>query len=272
LQSGYWEELAAPDFAGLDVETSIAVLPVGAVEQHGPHLPLGTDALINAGIVAATLPRLSADACVLVLPPLALGASAEHEDVPGTLSIAAERLLPVWIDAGRSVARAGLRKLVILNTHGGQRALVDLAAMRLRVDEELFVVRCNYFAFGAPDGLFDAAEWSQGLHGGEVETSLMLHLHPELVRTEKLQDFAGLTARLAGENRWLGAEKPIGFGWKARDLHPSGVVGNAARADAARGAAYLEHIADGFATLLAEVAAAPLSLLAAPGEAPPPRG
>jgi creatinine amidohydrolase len=261
LTSGDWQNLTTRDFGSVDVERTIAVLPVAAVEQHGPHLPLATDALINEGIIRATLERLPKSVTVLVLPAFSIGASLEHADFPGTLSIDAETLLRVWLDIGASVARAGMRKLVIFNTHGGQKALVDLAAPRLRVAHDLFVVRANYFSLGAPDGLFSADEWVDGIHGGEVETSLMLHLAPNLVRREALENFAGLSAELARENELLGAEKPIGFGWKAQDLNPAGVCGNAAAADAERGARYLEHLAQRFAALLAEVAAMPLGVI-----------
>ena len=259
--SGYWQNLTTRDFAGLDPERTVAVLPVAAVEQHGPHLPLATDALINEGIITATLERLPRSATVLVLPALAVGTSLEHADFPGTLNIDAERLLAVWLDIGASVARAGVRKLVIFNTHGGQKTLVDLAALRLRVAHDLFVARANYFSFGAPEGLFSAEEWLHGIHGGEVETSLMLHLAPDLVRREALENFIGLGAKLANENELLGAEKPVGFAWKAQDLNPAGVCGNAAAADAKRGALYLEHLAKRFAVLLAEVGGVPLGVI-----------
>jgi creatinine amidohydrolase len=262
LNSGFWQDLTTRDFVGLDVDRTVVVLPVAAIEQHGPHLPVATDATINAGIVVATLARLPNTSAVLVLPALDVGSSVEHADFPGTLSIGAENLLHVWLDIGASVARTGLRKLVILNSHGGQRSLVDLAALRLRVDHGMFVIRANYFSFGAPDGLFDPREWAHGIHGGEVETSLLLHLSPDSVRRDALDNFVGLSEQLAVENRFLGAEKPIGFGWKSQDLNPAGVCGNAAAADARRGAAYLAHIAQSFATLLAEVAEAPLGILA----------
>jgi creatinine amidohydrolase len=261
LTSGYWQNLTTCDFGSVDAERTIAVLPVAAIEQHGPHLPLETDALINDGIIKATLGRVPRSPAVLVLPAQNVGMSSEHADFPGTLSVEAETLVRVWLDIGASVARAGVRKLVIFNTHGGQRALVDLAALKLRVAHDLFVVRASYFCFGAPDGLFSTDEWAHGLHGGEVETSLMLHLAPDRVRREALENFAGLSAELARENELLGAEKPIGFGWKAQDLNPAGVCGNAAAADAERGARYLEHLAQRFAALLAEVAAMPLGVI-----------
>jgi creatinine amidohydrolase len=270
VRSGQWQDLTSADFAALDSERTIALLPVAAVEQHGPHLPLATDSLINAGLVAAARERLGERATVLTLPALGVGHSPEHADFPGTLSVGLETLLALWRDIAVGVAHAGLRKLVILNTHGGQSALVHLAAVRLRAELGLFVVRANYFAFGAPPGLFDEQELRHGLHGGEAETALMLHLHPELVRRELARDFGGLPARLAEHNRLLGVEKPVGIGWLSRDLGPEGVSGNAARADAARGKAYLDHLAACLADLLAEVAATPLAMLV-PNDAAPRR-
>ncbi len=261
MRTGYWQDCTTTDFRQLDSERTVALLPVAAVEQHGPHLPLATDALINEGLVRALLERAPAHPALLVLPPLMIGASPEHASFPGTLAIDAATLLAAWVDVGRSVARAGVRKLVILNTHGGQKALVDLAAVRLRAEQNMLVVRATYFGLGAPSGLFDAAELVHDIHGGEVETSLMLHLAPAAVRREALEDFRGLPHDLAARNSVLGAEKPLGFGWLAEDLNPAGVVGNAARADAERGARHLAFLADRLATLVAEVAATPLSVL-----------
>jgi creatinine amidohydrolase len=261
VQSGYWQDRTTADFRHLDPETTVALLPVAAVEQHGPHLPLSTDALINDGLVRAALPKVPANVALLVLPALTVGLSPEHTSFPGTLTIADSTLGDVWTDIGRSVARAGVRKLAILNTHGGQKALVDLVAMRLRAELGMLVARATYFAFGAPPGLFDAAESAHDIHGGEVETSLLLHLAPNLVRRDALADFKGLPHELAARNRVLGAEKPVGIGWRAEDLHPLGACGNATRADAAKGAKHLAHLAERLATLVADLAATPLSVL-----------
>jgi creatinine amidohydrolase len=261
VQSGYWQDCTTADFRFVDPEATVAVLPVAAVEQHGPHLPLSTDAVINDGIVRATLERLPAKAAVLVLPPLTVGNSPEHASFAGTLGVSAATLADVWTDVGRSVARAGVRKLVIFNTHGGQKSLVDLTAVRLRAELGMLVVRATYFAFGTLPNLFDPAEAAHDIHGGEVETSLMLHLAPQLVRMDKAEDFRGLPQRLASGNELLGAEKPVGIGWLSEDLHPKGVCGNAARADATRGSQHLAYLAGRFAALLVEVAATPLTVL-----------
>lgn len=261
LESGYWSELATTDFARIDTERTVALLPVSSTEQHGPHLPLATDALIADGVVRAALPRLPEGICVRVLPALPVGDSLEHSAYPGTLSASAEALLAVWLDVGRGVARAGVRKLAIFNTHGGQRAHVDLAAVRLRAECGLLVARVNGSALGTPPGLFDADELAHGLHGGELETSLMLHLRPDLVRCDALADFDSLGRSLARQGGALGVERPVGIGWMSQDLNPAGVCGNAARADAARGALALEFMAGRLAAILAAIAAMPLSVL-----------
>lgn len=253
--------MTSPELAELDPESTIALLPLAAVEQHGPHLPLGTDALIGQGIIRA-LPDGGADRPrLLILPLLSVGDSLEHRAFPGTLSIEAEPLIAAWLGIGRSVARAGLRKLVLFNSHGGQAPLLDIVALRLRVELQMLVVRCSYFALGTPDGLFAQDELAHGFHGGEVETSLMLHLHPALVRRDALQCFEGLPAQMARRSKVLGVESPVGIGWMSQDLHAAGVCGRAARADAERGAKLVRHLAGQLATLVEELAATPLDTL-----------
>jgi len=254
LPSGYWQDLAATDFARVDPRRTIAVLPVSATEQHGPHLPLCTDSAINEGILRAALARLPKQASVLVLPALTIGDSLEHTAFPGTLSVDMDALLGFWLSVGRSVARAGVRKLLVFNSHGGQKAHVDQAALRLRVECGMLVVRAHSFGLGMPPGLFDADELAHGIHGGAVETSLMLHLRPELVRREALADFGSLGRRLAERGGLLGAEKPVGIGWMTQDLNPAGACGNAAAASAEKGAALLEYAAGRLVALLDEVA------------------
>jgi len=250
-----WQTLTTTDFAGLDPATTVALLPVAAIEQHGPHLPLGTDLIINRGILKKAAERLASATRVLVLPEQMIGDSLEHSAFPGTLTIPTAQLLTQWSAIGRCVAKAGLRKLVIFNSHGGQIGLVDQVALQLRVKFRMFVVRANYFRFGLPDGLFDRDEAANGLHGGEVETALMLYLRPDLVRREALRDFA-TSAPMPGA--MLGPEKPVGYAWMSQDLNPAGAFGNAARADAVRGERLLDYLGARLAKLLDETAAMPL--------------
>ena len=259
--SRYWHELKSSDFPLQHAQAAVALLPVAAVEQHGAHLPLGTDALINAGVVAQAMHRHQGPAPLLVLPALDIGDSLEHSEYPGTLSVAAETLLAGWLDVARSVRRAGVLRLLVFNSHGGQNALVDLLALRLRVELRMLVARADWFAFGAPTGLFDSDELAHGLHGGETETSLMLCLHPELVDMESAENVRGLGHRWSEAGRMLGVEQPVGIGWMSQDLHPSGVCGNAAAADAVRGQALLEHLAACLARVAGELAETPLEVL-----------
>lgn len=261
LKSGYWEDLATSDLGSLDPEAVIALLPVGATEQHGPHLPLSTDSVINRGIVERALARVPEDLILLVLPALPVGDSAEHGDFPGTLSLPAELLIGLWTGIGASVARAGLRKLVIFNSHGGQTQIVDIVALRLRMDHDMLVARANYFHFGTPDGLFPEDELEHGLHGGAVETSLMLHLHPDLVRQHALANFEPASVEMKQAFAMLRPEGPGAFAWASQDLHPSGASGDATAADADKGARLLDHAAERLVTLLNDLRRAPLSLL-----------
>jgi creatinine amidohydrolase len=259
IATGYWQDFTSAELAGLEPEHTVALLPVSAIEQHGPHLPLATDALIGDGLVRLAMARVKQG--VLVLPAMPIGHSLEHVDFAGTLTISAESLLATWLDLGRSVARTGLRKLVLLNTHGGNTPLVQLAALRMRQELGMLVVRANYFSFGSPPGLFAEEELRHGIHGGEMETSLMLHLKPELVRRDALANFRALTHEMGERGGMLGPEKPIGFGWMSQDLNEHGVCGNAARADAQRGEVLLSYLADKLATLLTECQATALTTI-----------
>ncbi|MFO1154062.1 MAG: creatininase family protein [Rhodospirillales bacterium] len=250
----WWEHLTTDEAAGLDPATTVVILPVAAIEQHGPHLPLGTDRIICDAILDAGLARLPPlVGPVLRLPTQGIGCSTEHASYPGTLTLSAEAAVSLWTDIGRHVAAAGLRKLILFNAHGGQVALVDIVAQRLRREARLLVVRASYFHLPLPDGLLDEAEARFGWHGGTLETSLMLHIAPELVRREHVRRFASAAASIADRHRVLAVEGAAGMGWLAEDLNPAGVTGDAAAATAELGEVLLAHYAGQLATLIGEV-------------------
>jgi creatinine amidohydrolase len=256
--TAFWQEMCTTDFARVDADRTIALLPVAAIEQHGPHLPLSTDAVINDGIVRLALQRLPPDSSVLVLPAQNIGDSLEHTAFKGTLSVDLQALLGAWLSIGHSVARAGVRKLVIFNSHGGQRAHVDQVALRLRVECSMLVVRAHSFLMGVPPGLFDDDELAHGLHGGAVETSLMLHLRPDLVRHDALTDFPSAARTRFGPGGALGFEGAAGsLGWMMQDVNPDGACGNAAAASAEKGERLLDHLAARLVALLGEMARHP---------------
>jgi len=265
LPSRYWSELTTRDFAGLDTASTVAVLPLGATEQHGPHLPLGVDTLLADGIVRATLPLLGATLPVLFLPTQPVGLSPEHARYPGTLTLSAETLMRLWKEIGAGVARAGVKKLLLFNAHGGHIGAMDVVARELRESHDLLVYSVNWFHLpmvGVPPiDRFD-------VHAGESETAMMLALHPALVRREAALDFESSAQRRNVAFPALGNGRGAKFGWAMQDLNPAGAAGNAAAATAEQGAAYVAEAARQLALVLDELSRLPLSTLASD----PPRG
>jgi creatinine amidohydrolase len=252
-----WWDLSTRDFAAMDCSSAVALLPVAAVEQHGPHLPVRVDAAINAGILEAMRHILPGDLNLLVLPPQNIGKSDEHIAFPGTLSIAYETLCRYWFDLAESVHRAGCRRLILFNSHGGQPQLIDILCRELRVRLGMLAVNCSWYDLIDMTDLFDPGELRHGIHGGAVETSIMLHLHPGLVNMGEARNFPSNAAIIERENRVLRAEGAVGFGWQTQDLNPQGVCGNAGKADAGVGAVLVERAARSLATLIGEVSRFP---------------
>ena len=248
-----WVEMTWEDFSGADATRWIAVLPVAAVEQHGPHLPLGVDACIAAAYLSRAREVLPAELAVSFLPMLSIGTSDEHRAFPGTLTLSAHTVIRMLTEIGESVHRAGLRKLVIANSHGGNVSAVDLVTRDLRVRLNMVVVACSWFGFGYPDGLFSKEEQVHGIHAGAIETSIMLAAHPGLVRTARAQTFASAGIELEREFRHLGIDRPARLGWMSQDLHASGAMGDARAATADKGKAAIEFGAHAFVELLGEV-------------------
>jgi len=271
IRHRFWADYTSQDFAALDRGSLVAVLPVGAIEQHGPHLPLSVDRDILDGIIAAALPLIHDDCPALFLPTCAVGKSNEHTRYPGTLTLSAATLMAMWSDIADCVAAAGVRRLVLLNSHGGQIAPMDIVVRDLRIRHGMIAVAASWFAMGQPAGLLTEDEARHGVHAGDMETSMMLALRPDLVEMTRARDFRPLNARLAAENRHLGLSPAGRLGWQAQDLHPAGAMGNAAAATPTKGHAFVDHAARELVTLLQEVAALPLSILdnpADPGAAP----
>jgi len=244
-----WLSLTTEEFTA----RRIAVLPLAAVEQHGPHLPVGVDTLIAEAYLKRVRALLPAGSPALFLPVQAVGASDEHRAFAGTLTLTPETALRAFIEIGESVARAGTRKLVIVTSHGGNAALIDLAARQLRVRQNMLAVHCSWGRFGYPAGLFTEAEQTHGIHGGDIETSIMLAAYPDLVRRDRIANFRPATVAMERDLTWLRADVPVGFGWMTQDLHPSGAVGDASLATPEKGEAALDHGARAFLALLKDV-------------------
>ena len=268
----FWSYLTTTDFGLLDAARTVAVLPVAATEQHGPHLPLSVDTDLVTGIVAAALPQLAVDLPVLVLPTMAVGFSPEHARFAGTLTLKSETVIRLWTEIGESVAASGVKKLVLFNAHGGQVSVMDLVARDLRARLGLLVYSVSWFNLPMADAqgrdvnaLFSAAEHRFGIHAGDIETSMMRALRPDLVRMEHAQDFHSTAQDRAAAFPILGNGRSAKLGWQMQDYNLAGAVGDAAAATADKGRAVIDAAGHQLARLLQEVSLLPLSTVQEPG-------
>jgi creatinine amidohydrolase len=248
-----WTDIRWPDIARAEPARWIAVLPLAATEQHGPHLPLGTDVMI-AKAYLARLRELLPDALPAIFLPLQeIGISTEHIDYPGTLTLSAEVAIKTWMMLGESVARAGIKKLLMVTSHGGNNAAMSLVAQDLRARHRMLVVTTAWSRFGAPEGLFSAEEARHGIHGGAIETSIMLAHHPDKVRKDAIANFLPASVAMEKNYRWLSTQRPAPFAWQAQDLHASGAAGDATLASTEKGLRLVDHGARAFCELLSEI-------------------
>ena len=248
-----WTDIHWPDVSGDAPARWIAVLPLAATEQHGPHLPVGTDVMIAQAYLARVRELLPDKIPATFLPLQPVGISTKHIDYPGTLTLPTEVALKTWMALGESVARAGIKKLVMVTSHGGNSAAMTLVAQDLRARHGLLAVTTAWSRLSAAEGLFAAEELRHGIHGGAVETSIMLARYKQHVRADKIANFRPTSIAMEKDYRWLSAHRPAPFAWQAQDLHSSGAAGDATMASAEKGEMLLDHSAHAFCELLADV-------------------
>lgn len=261
-----WANMSSSQFASLDPARAVAVLPLGATEQHGPHLPLSVDTVLVEGVLNAALSHLAEQDPVWVLPTQSLGLSTEHTAFPGTLSLSPQTVIQLWCDIGASVARAGFKKLLLFNAHGGNVGLMDVVARELRGQHGLLVYSSSWYNLpldAAAMQPFSADELRFGVHAGDMETSMMLALAPETVKMTLAQNFDSTSRWRAAQYAVLGDGKSAKLGWHMQDYNPRGAAGNAAAANAAKGHALVTSAGEQLARLLQELMALPLSTLGA---------
>jgi creatinine amidohydrolase len=258
----WWQSFTTAEVANLASRDPVAILPLAAIEQHGPHLPLSTDLDIGLGVLAAAFQLLPDECPAWVLPPQALGASREHTRFPGTISLEPELLIAAIEAAGDALARDGVRRLVLSNSHGGNRHALDEAGLRLREEHQMLVVEASWFHFPRPTGVdLPEAEWRHGFHAGAVETAMMMHLRPELVHDDKIPQGRSLGEELESTLLRLRPEGVASFAWLAGDLNADGVVGDARRADPAMGARFVSYYGAVLAEVIGDALAFPLDRL-----------
>ena len=268
LPSKFWADLTSRHFSQLAassvIDQTVAVLPVAAIEQHGPHLPVSVDTTLVNGVINAALPHLPADLPVLFMPTQQVGKSNEHIRYPGTLTLSAQTLISVWMELGACVARAGIKKLVLFNSHGGQLGVMDIVARDLRAAHDLIVFSSNWFNLPLGDevmGMFTPTEHRFGIHAGDMETSMMLALKEKYVDMTHAQHFQTQAEERAKKLPLLGNGSAAKLGWQMQDYNPYGAAGNATLATADKGHAVINAAGLQLAQLLQEISSLPMSTL-----------
>lgn len=236
------------------IDEPIAVLPLGAHEQHGPHLPFDTDTVIAAGVAERLAAALPAGLDVRFLPVEPIGYSIEHMDVEGTKTLAYQDAVERWLGMARKLRESGIRKLVLLNAHGGNSPLLTIVATEARIRFNMLVVATSWTRFGVPEGFMAPSDKAIDIHAGDIETSVMLALKPDRVDMAMARNFGSRQRDFERRFAHLRAYGPHAFGWKMRDLNTEGAAGNAAAATAEKGELLLEHAVAGLAALLRDVA------------------
>ncbi|MDB5535170.1 MAG: Creatinine amidohydrolase, partial [Devosia sp.] len=254
----WWTDFSASEFEGLDPNKTIAIMPIAAVEQHGPHLPVGTDTIINQSMLDLLVTKIPDTMDVRILPVQAVGKSNEHIWAKGTISHKAGNLIDAWTKIGLEVARAGIKKIVFINSHGGNEEIMGIVARELRVQAGMLAVKSGWRF--TPPGVLSDLERRHGIHGGDAETSLILHFRADLVDMSKAQNFVSIAARDEAEFKYLRPTGAFGhvYAWIASDINPGGAVGDATLATAEKGRIIAEANAEGMLEVLAEVERMPL--------------
>ncbi|MFZ9297644.1 MAG: creatininase family protein [Hylemonella sp.] len=264
--SRFWSDYGTEDFARLDLARAIAVLPLGATEQHGPHLPLSVDVDLVDGVIQAAVSQLPQDLPVLILPTQQVGFSPEHQAFAGTLSLSAETVMRIWTELGESVASSGIRKLVLFNAHGGHTGLMEAVGRDLRARLGMLVYSASWFNLPLEEAgqTISADEERFGVHAGQMETAMMLALKPGRVLMEKALNFSSSTQQRARDFPILGNGKSAKLAWQMQDYNPAGAAGNAAAATKEQGQVLLAAAASGLGKLLIEIDRLPADVLRQP--------
>ncbi len=249
----FWREMPTTEFDG-DTSEWIAVLPIAAIEQHGPHLPVGVDALIAEGMVERCAAALPPDSPVTFLPLQEICKSNEHLGFAGTLTLDWDTTIHGWLEIGESVARAGVRKFVLVTSHGGNVPPMEIVARELRVRHGMLVVTTSWGRLGKWQEIYDYGPVFTDIHGGNSETSVMLALRPDLVDMSKAKDFASTQSDLKARRHRIGYHgSDANIAWMSEDLNPEGVVGDASAASAEKGERDAASMVAGFCELMKEV-------------------
>ncbi len=235
-----------------ELDQAVVILPIAAIEQHGPHLPLAVDAVINQAVLAKALSLLPLNQSLFHVPMISVGMSLEHCHFMGTLTLSDQQMIENCVQTATCLKASGIRKIVMFNSHGGNSPIMDLVAIRLRMKEEMAVVKTSWTRLVDLKQYFSEDEVKFGIHGGAAETSLMMHIAPEMVRMDQLGNFASSGERMQKNKCQIAPTGPASFAWASEDLNSQGVVGNALQATAETGRQILDAAGRALALMLQE--------------------
>ncbi len=252
-----FSRLSWPEMNQAIGQEKVVILPTASTEQHGPHLPLDVDTFLCES-VCLEVGRRAAER-VLVLPPICYGLNLHHIDFPGTIHIEPETFIAFCLDITKSVAYRGFRKILIVNGHGSNAPLVELAARRVIVETDASCTFCNWWQLLQVDPAFQS-KWRESVfpggcaHAGELETSMLLHLAPESVRTDKIKSEIAKTNKMGSDFIWtdLFAKGPMGLVEWTSQYSDTGVMGEAEKATAEKGKRVFEEASGRLAEFLSE--------------------
>ncbi|CDO47331.1 creatininase [Bartonella henselae] len=231
----------------------LALLPLGAHEYHGDHLPFETDWIIAEAFAKALTVKTKKQFHIALLPVEKIGYSIEHMDVSGTQTLTFSEAIERWINIGEDCYRKGIKRFLLLNAHGGNSPLMSIVITELRKRFSMLAVATSWTRFGLPHGLMHPSQHHLDIHGGFIETSLMLYLAPEKVHMEKAKNFYNKQADMIANYQYLRAYGPHAFGWTMRDLNLQGAAGKAREATSQAGKAIFSHVLGGLHGLLDDI-------------------
>ncbi|KEG18295.1 hypothetical protein H710_01143 [Bartonella bacilliformis Ver097] len=231
----------------------LALLPLGAHEYHGDHLPFETDWIIAESFAKALTLKTKEKFHITRLPVEKIGYSVEHMDIAGTQTLTFSDAIERWINIGENCYRKGIKRFLLLNAHGGNSPLMSIVITELRKRFSMLAVATSWKRFGLPEGLMTASQHHLDIHGGFLETSLMLYLAPEKVHIKEAKNFHNKQADMIAHHKYLRAYGPHAFGWIMRDLNAQGAAGNASHATSQAGEAIFSHVLCGLCDLLDDI-------------------
>lgn len=252
----FWKNLSRMDIAGIAKESAVVLLPISAIEQHGPHLPVGTDTVILEKLLEKFAAEKKFESgSVVIAPQISVGKSNEHMDFPGTLTLTTKTMYDLITEICQCIAQHGFKKIILTNSHGGNTDLLNVLSRDLRISLNIEIYVFDWWFTSFWNDIMDRQKSSKSVYGVfhacELETSLMMSFAPETVKTEEIRD--EVPDALFRDNRYISLYGPVGMGWKTKDVSQSGIIGEPQCASKEKGDIFARYAVDKLSDIVGEV-------------------